>query len=147
MSEKFLPFLDFSIDFISKYNFIETKRLCTTALKDESYDIKKVNDDCIVATRKNSNILFFDSFSPFVKIVFRSVNDETSVSVNFKLRVVVKVLMSIFALIAFAFEICLIGLYFKGSLVSLFILLLPALLAVYAWIMPYLGFRVVSNST
>ena len=145
MKRKFLSFLDFSADLMSKNDSTKTEKICIAVLEEEQYDIKNV-DDHVVATRKNKNILFFDSFSPLIEVVFCEASDKTKVSLNFKLRLAVKILMSIFVLVALIFEACLIGLCFNGGLASPFLLLIPVLLAVYAWAMPFFGFRVVSNS-
>lgn len=142
-------FWDFSVEFISKYDYTEAERICKKMITSQSFNIKdsdKGNSRIIVARKKN-NILFVNSFSPVVTLSFFENACGTRVRVNFQLMSAVKVILCIFVIVAIAFETCLINLYLQNNLASPFLMLLPPLLAVYALLLCYFGLRVMSRST
>lgn len=140
-----MSLLDFSFEFISNYDCAEVKRICNEMITDQSFHIKSADNEQYRIMAKKKNIFFINSFLPIVKINICENGCGTRVTANFQLRPIIKVLISIFIIVAIAFEICLINLYMQNDLASPFLLLLPLLLALYALVLSYFGLRVMAR--
>ena len=140
-----MSFPDFSVALISMHDCAEVKRICNEMISDLSFYIKNADDTQYSIVAKKKNIFFINSFLPIVKINICENGCGTKVIVNFQLRAAIKVLLYLYILVALAFEICLIYLYMQNDLASPFLLLLPLLLALFAFALSYFGLCVIAR--
>ena len=142
-----MAFIDFSLEFTSRYDCAEAKKICNKMLIDHSFDIKIADDvkNRIIAIKRKNDVLFINSFLPVIRIDFCKNDCGTGIRTTFQLRRMVKVLLCIYIIVAIAFEVCIINLYLQNDLASPFLLLLPILLVLYALVLSYLGLRTMSR--
>ncbi len=138
----------FSFELESKQELGTVKDALLDAITaNPSYHIrtKGVKPHQIMFEVKNDSIPYHNSFFPIVKTDFYKKEFGTSIVVNFRLRMSIRIILYIYTAATLVSEIAFLNMFFKHELASPLYLILPLFLALFATTMSFFGLRLSSK--
>lgn len=93
----------------------------------------------IVISDSTGSYIYYNSFKPIVNIGLKDVDGKTQVSVLFELQKSIKVLMTLFSILALLFEITLLVLWIMNQLSTPVLLCLPLGLMILSYTLSAVG--------